>query len=185
MTGVTRKKLTLGRLAREVGLARASVLHYERLGLLRPAERSAAGYRLYGEAETERLWDIRRFREAGLTLATICDLLKPRAAGRMWAPAALLEKRLLELCEEVNRLRDQQKLLARLLATPVFRKEHKCADKATWVALLRRAGLSEEQMHEWHARFETESPAEHATFLRSLGLAKSEVATIRRWSKTE
>ena len=40
-------RLTLGKFARRVGLARSSVLHYESLGLLAPAGRSAAGYRLY------------------------------------------------------------------------------------------------------------------------------------------
>ena len=185
MPGVTGRKLTLGLLARDLGLARASILNYERLGLLRPAERSAAGYRLYGDAEVERLRNIRRFREAGLTLAAIRDLLRPRSAARTSAPAALLEKRLLELCDDVNRLREQQKLLARLLATPAIRKEHGCADKAAWVALLRRAGLNEEQMHQWHAGFEKEGPAEHEAFLRSLGLGASEVARIRRWSKAQ
>jgi DNA-binding transcriptional MerR regulator len=166
-----------------VGLARASLLHYERLGLLRPAERNAAGYRLYGDAELERLRSIRRFREAGLPLTTICELLKDQTSNRVWLPAALLEKRLLELCDEVNRLREQQKLLARLLATPALRKEHACADKAAWVALLRRAGLDDEQMRQWHVGFEKENPAEHAAFLRSLGLATSEIARIRRWSR--
>jgi len=165
-----------------MGLARASLLNYERLGLLRPAERNAAGYRLYGDAEFERVRAIRRFREAGLPLATICDLFKPRSSNREGSPAALLEARLFELCGEVNRLREQQKLLARLLATPALRKEHACADKESWVALLRRAGLDDGQMRQWHASFEKESPAEHAAFLRSLGLAGNEVAKIRRRS---
>ena len=182
MRRMTNRKLTLGRLAREVGLARASVLHYELLGLLRPAERNAAGYRLYGDAEFERLRSIRRFRDAGLSLAAIRDLLEDRTSSSVSAPAALLEKRLLELCQEVKRLREQQKLLARLLATPALRKEHACADKAAWVALLRRAGLDDEQMHQWHAGFEKEDPAAHGAFLRSLGLATREVARIRRWS---
>lgn len=59
---------TLGQLARDSGLARASLLHYEALGRLLPATRSARGYRLYGKREIERLRDIRRYREAGLTL---------------------------------------------------------------------------------------------------------------------
>jgi hypothetical protein len=49
------KFLTLGHLARTYGLARASLLHYEAMGLLVPACRSAAGYRLYGQAEIDRL----------------------------------------------------------------------------------------------------------------------------------
>lgn len=70
-----RPPLTLGRLARATGLARSSLLHYEALGLLKPLARSEAGYRLYGEAEVERLQHIRRYREAGLSLEAIQQLL--------------------------------------------------------------------------------------------------------------
>jgi DNA-binding transcriptional MerR regulator len=182
MSQLIPRKLTLGRLARAVGLARASVLNYERMGLLRPAGRSAAGYRWYGADEVERLRSIRRLREAGLPLAMIRELLKPHAAARP-APAALLEARLLELCQEVERLRTQQQLLARLLASPAFRKEHRCKDKAAWVAMLQRAGLNDAQMHAWHAGFEADSPAKHAAFLRSLGLGAREIERIRRWSR--
>ena len=182
MSPLAHRKLTLGRLARAVGLARASVLNYERLGLLRPAGRTAAGYRWYGEGEVERLRSIRRFREAGLTLPMIRELLKPRST-QLSAPAAVLEARLLELCHEVERLRLQQQLLARLLATPAFRSQLRCRDKAAWVALLRRAGLSEAQMHAWHAGFEADDPQGHAAFLGSLGLGAAEIQRIRRWSR--
>lgn len=178
-------KLTLGRLARATGLARASVLHYESLGLLVPQARSAAGYRLYGEAEVERLRSIRRYRDAGLALAAIRELLAPaKASGHKRSePAALLESRLVDLSSEIDALRAQQRLLARLLATREFRKAQRCRDKAAWTQLLRRAGFSDEEMREWHVAFESESPAEHALFLKSLGLAPSEVTAIRRWSK--
>jgi DNA-binding transcriptional MerR regulator len=178
-------RLTLGQLARAAGLARASLLHYESLGLLEPAGRSPAGYRLYGAAELARLTAIRRFRAAGLPLATIGALLAPhtRAAPAGSGPATLLEARLLDLCDEVERLRGQQRLLAQILAAPDFRAGRPCRDKDAWVALLRRAGFADADMERWHADFEADSPAEHAAFLRSLGLAAAEVAAIRRGSK--
>ena len=40
-------ELTVGRLARRFGLARSTLLYYDRIGVLRPSARSAAGYRLY------------------------------------------------------------------------------------------------------------------------------------------
>lgn len=175
--------LTLGQLGRAVGLARASLLHYESLGLLMPKARSAAGYRLYGEEEVERLRAIRRFRDAGLPLAAIGDLLAPRnaeAAGAKAGPAALLEARLLNLCQEVERLRAQQRLLARLLAAPEFRAGRPCVDKSAWVGMLQRAGFTEDDMRRWHADFEAEGPHEHDAFLRSLGLTAEEVRAIRR-----
>ncbi|NTV11814.1 MAG: MerR family transcriptional regulator [Zoogloea sp.] len=175
-------QFTLGQLVRATGLARASLLHYESLGLLLPAQRSSAGYRLYGENELERLRTIRRFRDAGLSLGAIRELLAPleASAGKEDGPAALLETRLLGLCQEVERLRGQQKLLARLLATPEFRAGQACGGKAGWMALLRRAGFDEQDMLQWHAGFEADSPTEHTAFLRSLGLPPAEVAAIRR-----
>lgn len=180
-------RLTLGQLARASGLARASLLHYESLGLLQPAGRSSAGYRLYGEGELARLQSIRRLRAAGLSLSEIATLLQPEttAADENNAPAAILERRLLGLCAEVERLRAQQKQLAQLLAAARARAGQGCRDKADWVALLRRAGFDEADMQQWHCDFEADSPAEHAAFLRSLGLAEAEVAEIRAWSQAD
>ena len=179
--------LTLGQLAQRVGLARSSVLHYESLGLLAPRARSTAGYRLYGQPELDRLLTIRRLRDSGLALADIRTLLSastesglPGGAG----PLALLEQRLLGLCQEVERIREQQRRLAQLLAVPDLREARPHWDKETWVALLRRSGFDDAAMHLWHIEFERENPKAHARFLKSLGLSPSEIAKIRRWSRT-
>ncbi len=169
--------LTLGRLARATGLARSSLLHYEALGLLKPLARSEAGYRLYGEAEVQRLQAIRRYRQAGLSLDAIGQLLSRSPAN---GPAALLERRLLALSDELDRLREQQQELARLLAMPEFHALRRARGKADWVALLRQAGFSDEDMRRWHAGFEAAAPEQHQAFLTSLGLPDAEIAAIRR-----
>lgn len=67
--------LTVGEVA---SLARVSVRtlhHYDDIGLLPPARRTAAGYRLYGPAELERLHQILLFRELGLALEDVAGLL--------------------------------------------------------------------------------------------------------------
>lgn len=169
--------LTLGRLARATGLARSSLLHYEALGLLQPLSRSESGYRLYGDAQVQRLQAIRRYREAGLSLQAIQQLLtRPNTEG----PAALLEQRLLALSDEVQRLREQQQELARLLAMPEFHALRRARGKADWVALLRQAGFSDDDMHRWHAGFEAAAPQQHEAFLKSLGLPDPEVTAIRQ-----
>ncbi|WP_455385164.1 MerR family transcriptional regulator [Acidihalobacter prosperus] len=172
------KRMTLGQLARSTGLARSSLLHYEALGLLRPAGRSAGGYRLYGEAEIERLQAIRSYREAGLSLAAIGELLEEHPGGT----AQLLERQLFGLNAEIARLRAQQKRLATLLAQPELRDSRRPRGKAEWVELLRKAGFDDDDMHRWHAEFEADAPETHAAFLRSLGLSEKEIAKIRRWS---
>jgi len=174
---VTTKAWTIGQLAHAVGLARGSLLHYEQLGLLQAAARSAAGYRLYRDEDVERVRAIRRYRDAGLPLAAIASLLDRAAAG---PPAAvLLEQRLLALSEEVERLRAQQRQLARLLASTAICEGRPVAGKAGWVALLRRAGFADADMRRWHTDFEAADPAQHAAFLRALGLSRAEVAAIR------
>lgn len=167
-------------------LARASLLHYESLGLLQPSSRSAAGYRLYGEVEVARLRTIRRYRDAGLSLEEIRKLLgspKQRSQSRSEA-AELLEARLHTLTRDVEALRSQQRLLARLLASRDFQNVQRCRSKDDWSNMLRRAGFSDAEMRAWHRSFETESSTEHAAFLRSLGLSAVEVKRIRAWSRT-
>lgn len=170
--------LTIGRLARAAGLARGTLLHYEALGLLVARGRSAAGYRLYGADEAERLQTIRRYREAGLSLADIQALLAQPQGGA----AGLLEQRLLGLSDEIQRLRSQQRHLARLLALDELRAP--LAGKAAWVELLRRAGFADDEMLQWHADFEAGDPDAHRRFLRALGLSAAQIAAVRRFSRS-
>lgn len=46
--------VTVGVLARRFGLARSTLLYYDRLGLLRPSSRSRAGYRSYSPADERK-----------------------------------------------------------------------------------------------------------------------------------
>lgn len=61
--------------AREAGVTVRALHVYDRRGLLEPAELSASGYRLYGEAELERLEQILALRFIGFNLAQIKELL--------------------------------------------------------------------------------------------------------------
>lgn len=167
--------LTVGALAKRYGLARSTLLYYDAVGLLRPAARSAAGYRRYGPDEERRLELICTYRRAGVSLAAIARVLDGSPTGL----AAVLEQRLAELDAEVERLRDQQRLIASLLQRPELLRRVTVIDKATWVALLAASGMSDEEMWRWHASFERTSPEDHRRFLELLGLADGEIAAIR------
>jgi len=171
--------LKIRELASRAGLSRAALLHYETLGLLTPARRSANGYRLYGPEQIERLQSIRAFREAGLSIPAIQSLLanKPDVSMR------LLEERLLDIDREIGALREQQITLARLLAQAALEFPGKIKDKDAWVSLMRSAGFSEEDMMRWHAVFESQAPEAHGKFLESLGLSAEEVEAIRAWAR--
>lgn len=62
-------------LAKLAGISSRTLRHYDRLGLLRPKYVKANGYRYYGAAEVDRLQQILFYRERGLTLAVIKQLL--------------------------------------------------------------------------------------------------------------
>lgn len=67
--------LTIGELGRRVGVPAKTVRYYDLVGLLPPAGRTPAGYRVYGEREVARLAFIRKAKQVGLSLDAIRDLL--------------------------------------------------------------------------------------------------------------
>ena len=75
-------KLRIGQLAAELGLNPKTIRYYEAIGLLPAPRRTAAGYRLYGEADRERLRFITKAKAMGLTLEEIVGILKLRSAGQ-------------------------------------------------------------------------------------------------------
>jgi DNA-binding transcriptional MerR regulator len=82
-------RLTIGQLASRCQVPRTTILYYEQVGLLAPAARSAAGYRLYDERELARVQQIGAWRAAGLQLGAIRALLARLGAGELSpAPAA-------------------------------------------------------------------------------------------------
>jgi DNA-binding transcriptional MerR regulator len=67
--------IRVGEMARRVGLSARAIKYYEERGLLCPA-RSRGRYRLYSEADGERLERIRQMRAFGLSVATIEEALR-------------------------------------------------------------------------------------------------------------
>jgi MerR family transcriptional regulator, thiopeptide resistance regulator len=64
-----------GEFARLTRVSERTLRYYDQLGLLRPARRSDAGYRLYGEAELTRLEQILALKFLGFPLDTIAAFL--------------------------------------------------------------------------------------------------------------
>lgn len=82
MAGIdSTRPLRIGELAADLGINTKTIRYYEQIGLLPKPQRTEAGYRLYGEADRERLRFIRKAQAVGLTLQEIADLLALRRAG--------------------------------------------------------------------------------------------------------
>ena len=71
-------EVTIGRLAKAVGVNIQTVRYYERRRLLTPTARTPSGYRLYGTAEIRRLRFIKNAQSLGFTLEEIAGLLNLR-----------------------------------------------------------------------------------------------------------
>ncbi len=67
--------LRVGALAQRTGLSVRTLHYYDEIGLLRPSEHSAAGYRLYTAGDVARLQQIKSLRQLGFTLTDIAQCL--------------------------------------------------------------------------------------------------------------
>jgi DNA-binding transcriptional MerR regulator len=107
--------LTVSMLATRAGVGADTVRYYDRAGLLRPAARSPAGYRLYGEDAADRLRLIKGAQGLGLRLREVAELLavRDRGACPCGHTQALVTRRLGELDAEVARLVDLRAELTR------------------------------------------------------------------------
>ncbi|MGC5247910.1 MerR family transcriptional regulator [Gordonia sp. DT219] len=69
------RHLQIGEVAAATELSIKTIRHYDEVGLVIPSARSAGGFRLYTEADVERLLVIRRMKPLGFTLDDMRALL--------------------------------------------------------------------------------------------------------------
>lgn len=172
--------MTVSKLASACGLSRTTVLYYESQGLLKPGQRTGSNYRVYGDREVNLLRQIRMYRSVGMSVREIREVL----AGRDSDVTSALKRRLAEVGEEIETLRGHQKAILRLLQNDsVQRSKGKKMTKEKWVAVMKAAGFTEDDMHRWHREFEKSAPDDHQEFLQFLHIPEKEIASIRDWSR--
>ncbi len=109
------KRLSVSQLARRTGVTVRTLHHYEACGLLQPSARSAAGYRLYGEAELRRLQHIVSLKALGLTLDAIrgsLDTDAPSLVEAVWRQTRRLRETIAHQHALLRRLENLQRRLA-------------------------------------------------------------------------
>ncbi len=79
--GAPTDMLTVGKVAKSAAVSADTVRFYEKEGLLAPARKSAAGYRLYGPDTVRRLHFIKHAQDCGFSLAEVRELLTLRGTG--------------------------------------------------------------------------------------------------------
>jgi DNA-binding transcriptional MerR regulator len=75
---VDERRWRVGELAEVTGVTVRTLHHFDEIGLLQPAERSASGHRLYGIADVRRLYRVLALRQLGMPLSEIVASLDGR-----------------------------------------------------------------------------------------------------------
>ena len=172
------KTYRISELGQRFKLSRSTLLYYDRIGLLRPSGRNQAGYRQYTAEDMARLERVCFFRDAGLSLIEIAQLLENANSD-----SAILERRLREINREVAKLKAQQRLIAGTLKTVAAGHDASKLDKNLWLSLQKACGLDEAALKRWHTEFERRAPSAHHDFLMSLGLSEKEAIQVRLLTK--
>jgi DNA-binding transcriptional MerR regulator len=109
---------TIRKLARIADVSSDTLRYYEREGLIEPAGKSPAGYRLYDQDSARRLRFIKQAQHCGFTLAEIRELLVLRRRDAACCgdvrKRAIEKKRQLE--SKIRSMRAMSKALDRLIA---------------------------------------------------------------------
>ncbi|MFD4295377.1 MerR family transcriptional regulator [Rhodococcus sp. NPDC058505] len=93
-------RLTVGEVARLVGVSVRTLHHYDEIGLVRPSGRTPSGYRTYSAADVERLHRVLTYRELGFPLEEIATLLDDPSVDAL----AHLQRQRKLLEEKIDRL---------------------------------------------------------------------------------
>lgn len=94
-------EMTIQNLARLAGVSSRTLRYYDEMGLLKPLRLSSTGYRIYGAAQVDRLQQILFYRELGLELDRIKEVLErpdfdPKSALEAHHKALLERRRQLD-----------------------------------------------------------------------------------------
>ena len=110
--------MNIGQAACASGVSAKMIRHYEDIGLIGKADRSAAGYRRYGETDLHTLRFIRQARALGFPIEQIRELLglwrnQRRASGRV---KALAQQHIVQLDDRIRELQQIRQTLSHLIA---------------------------------------------------------------------
>ena len=115
--------LTIGQVAKTVGLAAKTIRYYEEIGVLPAPTRAASGYRQYDEPGVQQVRFIRRARTLGLPLRQLKMLtamlnggLRPALRPRL---LALVREQLSAVRNQIAELQLLQEDLERVLRRPL------------------------------------------------------------------
>lgn len=122
--------MRIGEMAERVGVSTKTIRYYESLGLVAAPDRTPSGYRVYGEADVERLRFVRDAQATGLSLSEIASVLELKGSGERSCTHTLelLERHLAEVDAQIERLRASRVMLRELAERARFLDPTSCTD---------------------------------------------------------
>lgn len=106
---------TVQKLARLAGISSRTLRYYDEIGILKPARISSSGYRIYGPKEVDLLQQILFYRELGMSLEGIKEIIT--------SPGFDATKALREHREKLLEKREQLELLIANVEKTIAQKE--------------------------------------------------------------
>ncbi|MDQ1829753.1 Cu(I)-responsive transcriptional regulator [Massilia scottii] len=108
--------MNIGETSKASGVSAKMIRHYEAIGLIGEAQRTDAGYRVYGPRDVQVLQFIHRSRELGFALEQIKTLLalwqdKQRASKDV---RAMAKQHIAELDKKINDMQSMKRTLEKL-----------------------------------------------------------------------
>lgn len=102
----------IGVVADAVGLSLRTIRHYEEVGVVVPSGRSQGGFRLYTDADIDRLMQVKAMKPFGFSLDEISEVLDLHAAVRSGTATPAITTRLAKLHGQATaKCADQQRQL--------------------------------------------------------------------------
>lgn len=108
--------MNIGEAAKRSGLPAKTIRYYGDIGLVRPSQRQANGYRDYDEQDLHRLKFVQRARSLGFTVEECRELLdlyrdRSRASADV---KSIAEKRIADIQKKIAELQSMEATLTRL-----------------------------------------------------------------------
>ncbi len=109
--------MNIGAAARHSGVPAKTIRYYESVGLIEPADRSAAGYRVYAKQDVETLRFVQRARNLGFSVEEVGNLLalwndRTRSSAEV---KALARHRVTDIDRKLTELAEMRETLVHLM----------------------------------------------------------------------
>jgi DNA-binding transcriptional MerR regulator len=120
------KTLRSGALAKAASVSPDTIRHYEKLGILPRALRTAGGYRVYPANAVERVLVVQRALRIGFTLAELAEVLRARDAGGVPCGRVfeLAQEKIKAIADDISTLKRTERALKKVLADWQSRMQH-------------------------------------------------------------